>query len=205
VAIVCLDLEGVLIPEIWIGLADLTGIDSLRATTRDVPDYDQLMRQRLAILDDHGLGMDDIQRVIADMRPLDGAYEFLMDVRSRYQVIILSDTFYQFARPLMAQLDWPTLFCHELQVEADGRICDFHIRLPDHKRRAVAAFRSLNFDAVAAGESYNDTRMLAEADHGILFRPPPRVIDDFPQFPVARDYTQLNPAIDVALAEAVAG
>lgn len=201
-AIVCLDLEGVLIPEIWIGLADLTGIDGLRATTRDVPDYDQLMRQRLSILDEHGLGMDHIQRVIADMRPLDGAYDFLMDIRSRHQVIILSDTFYQFARPLMAQLDWPTLFCHELQVEADGRISDFHIRLPDHKRRAVAAFGDLNFMTVAAGDSYNDTTMLAEADHGVLFRPPQRVIDDFPNFPVARDYPELRQAIETALASA---
>lgn len=198
-AIVCLDLEGVLIPEIWIGLADLTGIDSLRATTRDVPDYNQLMRQRLAILDEHGLGMGDIQRVIADMRPLDGAHDFLLGIRRRYQVVILSDTFYQFARPLMAQLDWPTLFCHELEVEEDGRISDFRIRLDDHKRKAVAAFRGLHFSTVAAGDSYNDTTMLAEADHGVLFRPPQQVIDDFPQFPVARDYDSLRDAIDSAL------
>lgn len=203
-AIVCLDLEGVLIPEIWIGLADLTGIDSLRATTREVPDYDQLMRQRLAILDDHGLGMADIQRVIADMRPLPGAYEFLMSLRQAHQVVILSDTFYQFARPLMAQLDWPTLFCHELEVEADGRISDFHIRLDDHKRRAVVAFKALNFRTVAAGDSYNDTSMLGETDHGILFCPPQRVIDDFPHFPVARDYIQLRAAIDEALKAPVA-
>jgi len=200
VAIVCLDLEGVLIPEIWIGLAELTGIDSLRATTRDVPDYNELMRQRLAILDEHGLGMEDIQRVIADMRPMDGAYDFLMDIRSRHQVVILSDTFYQFAQPLMAQLDWPALFCHELRVEADGRISNFHIRLEDHKRRAVAAFRQLNFTTVAAGDSYNDTSMLSEADRGILFRPPQRVIDDFPHFPVANDYPALTDAVETAMA-----
>lgn len=204
-AIVCLDLEGVLIPEIWIGLADLTGIDSLRATTREVPDYNQLMRQRLAILDGHGLGMGDIQRVIADMGPLEGAYEFLMDIRRRHQVVILSDTFYQFARPLMAQLDWPTLFCHELEVEEEGRISDFHIRLDDHKRKAVAAFRDLNFSTVAAGDSYNDTTMLGEADHGVLFRPPQQVIDDFPHFPVARDYPSLSEAIETALETSVAG
>lgn len=204
-AIVCLDLEGVLIPEIWIGLAELTGIDSLRATTREVPDYNQLMRQRLAILDENGLGMGDIQRVIAEMRPLDGAHAFLMGLRRRHQVVILSDTFYQFARPLMAQLDWPTLFCHELEVEPDGRISDFRIRLGDHKRKAVAAFRALNFSTVAAGDSYNDTTMLAEADHGVLFRPPQNVIDDFPQFPVARDYDSLSEAIEGALEPSVAG
>ena len=203
-AIVCLDLEGVLIPEIWIGLADLTGIDSLRATTRDVPDYDQLMRQRLSILDEHGLGMNDIQRVIADMGPLAGAHEFLMDIRSRHQVVILSDTFYQFARPLMARLEWPTLFCHELEVASDGRIRDFRIRLADHKRKAVAAFRSLNFDTVAAGDSYNDTTMLAEADHGVLYQPPQQVIDDFPEFPVARDYAELREAVETALEGRVA-
>ena len=193
--IICLDLEGVLVPEIWISFAELTGIDALRATTRDVPDYDELMRRRLSLLDEHGLGMRDIQRVIARLRPLEGATAFLAALRSEYQVVILSDTFYEFAKPLMERLNWPTLFCHRLKVDHVGRIVDYRIRLPDHKRRAVAAFKALNFSTVAAGDSYNDTGMLGEADTGILFCPPRNVIDEFPQFPVTRNYQELHERI----------
>ncbi len=197
--IVCLDLEGVLIPEIWVNFAELTGIAALRATTRDVPDYDELMRFRLKILDEHGLGINDIQKVIAELRPLDGAYEFLARLREQYQVVILSDTFYEFARPLMAQLEWPTLFCHKLQLSGQGRIVDYHLRMADHKRKAVEAFQGLNFRTVAAGDSYNDTAMLGAADHGFLFCPPQNVIDEFPQFPVTRSYEELASAIAGAL------
>lgn len=197
--IVCLDLEGVLIPEIWVNFAELTGIAALRATTRDVPDYDELMRFRLRILDEHNLGINDIEKVIADLRPLDGAREFLADLREQYQVVILSDTFYEFAKPLMRQLDLPTLFCHRLEVNEQGRIVDYHLRLQDHKRKAVEAFRALNFRTVAAGDSYNDTSMLGAADRGILFCPPQNVIDEFPQFPVTRTYEELSTAIADAL------
>lgn len=200
VNIVCLDLEGVLVPEIWIGLAERTGIEALRATTRDVPDYDELMQQRLRILDQHGLGMDHIQAVIDEVRPFPGAREFLHWIRERYQLVILSDTFYEFAHPLMRQLDWPTLFCHRLEVDGERRIVDYHLRLADHKRAAVAAFQQLNFRVVAAGDSYNDTGMLAQAEQGILFAPPQNVIDDFPQFPVTREYDALKNAIEQAFA-----
>ncbi len=193
--IVCLDLEGVLVPEIWVDFAELTGIDALRATTRDVPDYDELMRFRLRILDEHNLGINDIQKVISDMRPLEGAREFLDELRARYQVVILSDTFYEFARPLMRQLGWPTLFCHRLEIDAAGRITNYRLRLADHKRKAVEAFRELNFHTVAAGDSYNDTNMLAAAHTGVLFCPPQNVIDEFPQFPVTRDYGALMATI----------
>ncbi|MCC5857404.1 MAG: bifunctional phosphoserine phosphatase/homoserine phosphotransferase ThrH [Ectothiorhodospiraceae bacterium] len=194
--IVCLDLEGVLIPEIWIKFAELTGIDALRATTRDIPDYDVLMRQRLRILDEHKLGIGDIQQVIARMGPLDGAADFVEWVRSRYQLVILSDTFYEFARPLMRQLGWPTLFCHQLDVTDTGRISNYRLRMRDHKRAAVEAFRGLNFHTVAAGDSYNDTSMLGAAHAGILYRPPQNVIDEFPQFPVTRSYAELQTAIE---------
>jgi phosphoserine/homoserine phosphotransferase len=194
VQIACLDLEGVLVPEIWIDVAERTGIDALRRTTRDEPDYDVLMRGRLRILAEHGLGLADIQQVIAGMRPLPGARDFLDWLRERFQVVILSDTFYEFADPLMAQLGRPTLLCHRLETDAAGRIVAYHIRLPDQKRRAVRAFRDLAFRVVAAGDSYNDTAMLAEADAGILFRPPRNVIDEFPQFPVATTYDELRAA-----------
>ncbi len=194
--IVCLDLEGVLIPEIWINFAELTGIEALRATTRDVPDYDELMQQRLRILDEHGLGINDIQQVISRMEPLEGAAAFVEWVRSRYQLVILSDTFYEFARPLMRQLGWPTLFCHQLEVTEAGRISNYRLRMADHKRAAVEAFRGLNFQTVAAGDSYNDTNMLAAAHSGILYCPPQNVIDEFPQFPVTRDYRELQAAIE---------
>lgn len=196
--IVCLDLEGVLIPEIWVDFAELTGIEALRATTRDVPDYDELMRYRLGILDEHKLGIRDIERVIDDMRPMEGARAFLDALRKRYQVVILSDTFYEFARPLMRQLGWPTLFCHRLEVAEDGRIADYRLRLADHKRKAVKAFHELNFRTLAAGDSYNDIGMLSTADTGVLFRPPQNVIDEFPQFPVTREYGELLDAITQA-------
>jgi phosphoserine/homoserine phosphotransferase len=188
----CLDLEGVLIPEIWINFAERTGIDALRMTTRDEPDYDVLMKMRLRVLAEHGLGMPDIQEVIGGLRPLDGAAEFVDWLRERFQVVILSDTFYQFAAPLMAQLGYPTLFCHDLAIEDDGRVSDYRIRMPDQKRAAVKAFHGLNFQVIAAGDSYNDTAMLGEADAGILFRPPDNVIAEFPQYPVATTYDALR-------------
>jgi len=194
VKIACLDLEGVLIPEIWINVAERTGIDALRRTTRDEPDYDRLMRGRLEILAEHGLGLPDIQRVIATMGPLEGAREFVDWLRERFQVLILSDTFYEFAAPLMVQLGRPTLFCHRLETDASGRVTGYRIRLPDQKRRTVRALHELAFEVVAAGDSYNDTAMLGEADVGILFRPPQNVIREFPQFPVTHTYEELRAA-----------
>ena len=196
--VACLDLEGVLVPEIWIGVAEKTGIAELRRTTRDEPDYDKLMRGRLAILDREGLGIADIQSVIGGMRPLDGAAAFLDWLRARAQVVILSDTFMEFAQPLMAQLGHPTLFCNSLVIDAAGRIRDYTLRIADGKRKAVMALKLLNFRVVAAGDSYNDTTMLDEADRGILFRPPDNVIRDFPQFPVTRTYDELRAAFDAA-------
>lgn len=189
--IVCLDLEGVLVPEIWINVAQRTGIDALLATTRDIPDYDQLMAQRLAILDQHGLGIDDIQDVIASMTPMDGALEFVEYLKAHYQLVILSDTFYEFAEPLMAQLNWPTLFCHRLQVE-NNRISGYTLRMADHKRAAVKAFKALNFRVFAAGDSYNDTAMLQEAELGVLFKAPKRVIEEFPHLGVCNSYQELT-------------
>jgi phosphoserine/homoserine phosphotransferase len=192
--IACLDLEGVLVPEIWINVAERTGIAALRRTTRDEPDYDKLMRGRIAILDEHKLGLPDIQAVIATMDPLDGALDFIEWLRSRTQVIILSDTFAEFAQPLMRKLGWPTLFCNSLEVEPSGRIAGYKLRIDDGKRRAVEALRSIAFRIVAAGDSYNDTTMLKTADAGILFRPPANVIADFPQFPVTTTYDELRAA-----------
>lgn len=180
--IVCLDLEGVLIPEVWINVAERTGIPELRRTTRDEPNYDVLMKQRLAILGQHGLGLAQIQQVIEGMDPLPGARAFLDALRERYQVVILSDTFYEFAQPFMRKLGWPTLFCHWLSVDAQGRIADYHLRQKDPKRHAVRALRDLNFHVVAAGDSYNDTSMLGEAHAGILFRAPENVVREFPAF-----------------------
>jgi len=194
VKIACLDLEGVLVPEIWINVAERTGIEALRRTTRNEPDYNRLMKGRLAILAENGLGIRDIQQVIAGMSPLDGASEFLDWLRERFQVVILSDTFYDFAAPLMAQLGYPTLFCHTLETDDAGRIVDYQIRLADHKRCAVQALHELNFHVIAAGDSYNDTAMLREAEAGILFRPPDNVIEEFPQFPVTRTYDELGAA-----------
>jgi phosphoserine / homoserine phosphotransferase len=192
--VACLDLEGVLVPEIWINVAERTGIAALRRTTRDEPDYDVLMRGRLAILDEHELGLPDIQNVIAGMAPLDGALPFLDWLRSRTQVVILSDTFAEFAKPLMQKLGWPTLFCHGLEVAPSGRITGYRLRIDDGKRKAVESLRALNFRTVAAGDSYNDTTMLKAAHAGILFRPPQNVIDDFPQFPVTNSYEELRAA-----------
>ena len=192
--IACLDLEGVLVPEIWIGVADKTGISELRATTRDISDYSELMRMRLDVCDRNGLTLKDINEVISNMSPLDGAEEFLHWLRENFQVVILSDTFYQFAFPLMQKLDFPALFCHNLEVDDSGRIIDFKLRMKDQKKHAVKAFHSLGFKVIAAGDSYNDTSMLSEADKGILFCPPQNVIDEFPQFQITKDYDELRAA-----------
>ncbi len=192
--VACLDLEGVLVPEVWINVAERTGIAELRRTTRDEPDYDKLMRGRLEILDSHGLGIREISEVIAGLEPLEGAREFLDWLRERYQLIVLSDTFYDFAKPLMQKLDFPTLFCHDLEIDADGRIRGYRLRMPDQKRESVRALRRINFRTIAAGDSYNDTSMLAEADVGILFRPPQNVVHEFPQFLVTHSYEELREA-----------
>lgn len=188
----CLDLEGVLVPEIWISFAEKTGIKELRLTTRDVPDYDVLMKGRLKILAEHKFKLKDIQDVIGTLRPLDGAREFLDWLRTEFQVVILSDTFYEFAMPLMKQLGYPTLFCNFLEVKGDGSIAGYRLRIPDQKRVSVEAFRGLNFKVIAAGDSYNDTSMLAAAHHGILFCPPDNVKKEFPQFPVAENHKELR-------------
>lgn len=193
--IVCLDLEGVLVPEVWIAFAEKTGIPELRRTTRDEPNYDKLMRGRLEILDRHDLRLPDIQEVIATLTPMDGAVEFLEELRSQTQVIILSDTFYQFAEPLMRQLGWPTLFCHELITDNAGRVTDYRLRLPDGKRKAVKALQDLAFTVHAAGDSYNDTAMLGAADRGILFSCPDVVAKEFPQFRRTSDYADLLDAL----------
>lgn len=198
--VVCLDLEGVLIPEVWINVAERTGIEGLRLTTRDIPDYDVLMRKRLAILDEHKLGIAQIQDVIGGMEPLPGAKAFLDALRDRYQLIILSDTFYEFGLPFMRKLDLPTLFCHSLEVDDSGRITSYRLRQKDQKRHAVAALKSLNFKVVAAGDSYNDTSMLAEAHAGILFSAPENVIREFPQYPHVDTYDELRGLIDAAFA-----
>jgi len=197
--IACLDLEGVLVPEIWINVAKATGIEALRRTTREEPDYDKLMRFRLDILEERGIKLQDIQAVIERMGPLEGAREFLVWLRSHHQVVILSDTFYEFAAPLMAQLDHPCLFCNSLIVDSNGSIRGYRLRLRDGKRKAVMALKLLNFDVMAAGDSYNDTTMLAEADAGILFRPPESVMRDFPQFAVTQTYDELRAAFERAV------
>ena len=197
----CLDLEGVLVPEIWIAFAEQTGIEKLRLTTRDIPDYDELMRGRLKILDENNLKLADIQKVIKKIKPLDGAYDFLGWLKSEFQVIILSDTFYQFAGPLMAQLDYPALFCNELVVDGKGCIADYRLRQADGKTKAVAALKSLNFQVVVAGDSYNDTGMLQEADAGIFFRPPESITREFPQFPVTHQYDEMKKAFLQAKAD----
>ncbi|MGB5812410.1 MAG: bifunctional phosphoserine phosphatase/homoserine phosphotransferase ThrH [Polyangiales bacterium] len=189
--IVCLDLEGVLIPEVWIAFAEKTGIEELKRTTRDEPDYDKLMQGRLEILDAQGFKLSDIQDVIGTMEPLPGAKAFLDELRKRTQLIILSDTFYQFATPFMAQLGQPTLFCHQLHVDDEDRVTGYELRLPDGKRKAVAALKNVGFRVHAAGDSYNDTTMLREADKGILFRCPDNVAAEFPQFSRTEDYDEL--------------
>ena len=186
--IACLDLEGVLLPEIWIKFAEKSGIDELKITTRDIPDYSKLMRARLQILQTHNLKINDIQDVINTLEPLEGAKEFLSWLKSEFQVIILSDTFYEFSGPLMKQLDYPTLFCHQLVIDDKGSIVDFHLRQKDQKTKAVKALQGLNFKVISAGDSYNDTGMLQQADSGILFCPPESVIKEFPQFPIANNY-----------------
>jgi len=196
--IACLDLEGVLVPEIWINVAERTGIDALRATTRDIPIYSDLMQQRLRICDENNLRIADIQAVINDMGPMEGANDFLDWLKESFQVVILSDTFYDFAEPLMRQLGFPTLFCHKLEISQQGQITDFKLRMPDQKRAAVEAFQSLNFKVAAAGDSYNDTTMLGQAEAGILFCPPDKVIEEFPQFPVTRNYEEMKSAFESA-------
>ena len=184
----CLDLEGVLLPEIWIEFAKKTGIDELKKTTRDIPDYKKLMQMRLQILKKNNLKIHDIQDVIKTLKPLSGAKEFLAWLKSEFQVIILSDTFYEFSGPLMKQLDFPTLFCHQLVIDEKGTVINFLLRQDDQKTKAVKALQGLNFKVIAAGDSYNDTGMLHQADSGILFCPPINVIKEFPQFPVAKNY-----------------
>mgnify|MGYP000329475137 FL=1 len=190
--LICLDLEGVLIPEIWIAFAEKTGIESLKATTRDIPDYDVLMQQRLRILEENGYGLNEIQEVISTLEPLPGAKEFVEWLNTRFQVIILSDTFYEFGMPFMAKLGFPTLFCHKLEVEDDGKISNYLLRQKDPKRQSVRAFQLLNYRVIAAGDSYNDTTMLKQAEAGILFKSPQNVIDEFPQFPAVHTYEDLK-------------
>jgi len=200
VKIVCLDLEGVLVPEIWIAFAERTGIPELSRTTRDEPNYDNLMKYRLKLLAEHKLGLPDIQKVISEMGPMPGARAFLDQLREDYQVVILSDTFYEFAHPLMRQLAWPTLFCHSLEADTNGVVVNYHLRMPDQKREAVKRFKELNFTVVAAGDSYNDTAMLGEAHAGILYHPPENVIREFPQYPVTLNYDDFRKEIDKAFA-----
>ena len=195
---VCLDLEGVLIPEIWINVAERTGIEALRRTTRDEPDYDLLMSYRIGILDQHDIKIEDITSTIESMEPMEGALEFLQSLESRWPTLILSDTFSQFAKPMMAKLGNPTLLCHTLVIDDSGRIGDWEIRYEDHKRKTVESLIEMNYHVIAAGDSYNDTTMLSTASAGILFRPPDNVVDEFPQFPVARNYAELAEAIESA-------
>ncbi len=198
--VVCLDLEGVLVPEIWIEFSKRTGITELARTTRDEPDYNKLMRFRIDLLVRHGLKLADIQRVIEDMGPMEGARDFLDELRSRFQVLILSDTFYEFADPLMRQLGRPTLLCHRLETDAQGFVTRHVLRMPDPKRAAVEALHGLNFKVIAAGDSYNDTAMLGAADAGFFIHPPESIAAQFPQFPVTRSYAELKACIDEASA-----
>ncbi len=190
--IICSDLEGVFTPEIWINVAEKTGIEELRLTTRDISDYDVLMRRRLAILDEHNLKLKDIQDVIATMEPLEGALDFINWIRSLTQIIVVSDTFVQFASPLMRKLGWPTLFCHSLSLNGDGAIKSYNLRQPDGKRQTALALKNLHYQIIGIGDSYNDISMLKAADKGILFRPPQNVIDEYPDFPVKHDYEGLK-------------
>jgi len=196
--VLCLDLEGVLVPEIWIAFAERTGIAEFRRTTRDEPDYDKLMRWRIALLNEQGLKLADIQQVIAGLSPLPGAREFLDKMRERFQVVILSDTFYEFADPLMRQLGRPTLFCHRLLIDDEGCVRDYRLRQPDQKRAAVMALKGLNFRVVAAGDSYNDTAMLAAADTGLLIHAPAAIEAQFPQFKATHSYEELREAVEAA-------
>ncbi len=189
--VACLDLEGVLIPEIWQAVAANTGITELNLTTRDIPDYHELMRRRLQILDSHGVTIDQIKAVIGTLTPLAGAGDFLQKLRSRTQVVILSDTYEEFAAPLMAQLEWPTLFCNSLSINGEGQIVDYHLRQEQGKLHAVRAFQSMNLTVFAAGDSYNDLAMILEADAGAFFRPPDTITHENPQVPVVNDYEGL--------------
>ncbi|MGD8243020.1 MAG: bifunctional phosphoserine phosphatase/homoserine phosphotransferase ThrH [Desulfobacterales bacterium] len=199
--VLCCDLEGVFVPEIWINVAEKTGIEELRLTTRDISDYNVLMRKRLGILEAEGLKLQDIQAVIATMEPLPGALEFLDWMRAASQVIVVSDTFVQFADPLMQKLKRPTLFCNTLKVAPDGRVVDYRLRQPDGKRKVVEGLQRMNFKVVAMGDSYNDITMLKTAERGFLFCPPANVIDEFPEFPVTTTYDELKPLVANALAE----
>jgi phosphoserine/homoserine phosphotransferase len=192
VEIACLDLEGVLIPEIWIAFAEKTGIEELKRTTRDEPNYDILMNYRLDLLRQHGLGLNEIQEVIATLKPLDGALDFVNWLRERFQVVILSDTFYDFASPFMKQLGYPTLLCHKLEADENGTLVNYHLRQANPKRQAIVGFKSMYYRTIAAGDSYNDTTMLAEADAGILFHAPDNVIAEFPQFPAVHTFEDLK-------------
>lgn len=203
--VICLDLEGVLVPEIWIEFSRRTGIAELSRTTRDEPDYDKLMRYRIELLDRHGLRLADIQQVIEGMGPMAGAREFLDGLRERYQVFILSDTFYEFASPLMRQLGWPSLLCHRLEVDQEGVVRGWRLRMPDQKRAAVNALKALNYQVMAAGDSYNDTAMLGAADAGFFYHPPEAIAKQFPQFPVTLNYGELRAAFDGAGAALAAG
>ena len=195
----CADLEGVFIPEIWIAVARKTGIEELKLTTRDISDYDELMTKRLSLMAEHGLTIHDIQSVIAGMDPLEEALETLRWIRERAQIIILSDTFEEFARPMMKKLEYPTLLCHNLTIDEAGRITGYNIRQHEQKKHAVRAFQSLNYEVTAFGDSYNDTGMLLQADKGFLFSPPDNVAADFPQLPVAKDYNDVKQMIDTCL------
>ena len=190
--IACLDLEGVLVPEIWIAFAEKTGIEELKKTTRDEPDYDVLMQYRLDLLRQHKLGLNEIQEVIATLSPLEGAADFVDWLRERFQVVILSDTFYEFASPLMKQLGYPTLLCHKLETDNSGNVVDYRLRQANPKRQAIVGFKSMYYRTIAAGDSYNDTTMLAEADAGILFHAPDNVINEFPQFPAVQTFADLK-------------
>lgn len=192
---VCLDLEGVLVPEIWIGVAQRTGIDELRLTTRDISDYDVLMKRRIEILHERDLRLGDIHEVIGSLNPLPGARQFLDELRASVQVAILSDTFYQFAEPLMRQLNWPSLYCNDLEIDGDGRVTGYRLRQPEQKRAAVRAFQALKFQVVAAGDSYNDLSMLSEAEAGVLFRPPGKLVREYPHFPVTHTHEELRDAL----------
>lgn len=199
--IVCSDLEGVFVPEIWINVAEKTGIKELRLTTRDISDYNVLMKKRLSILKENNLKIKDITDVIATMTPLEGALEFIDWVRSQVPLIVVSDTFVQFAGPLMKQLGWPVLFCNELVIEKDGTVSDYRLRQQDGKKKAAQALKTMNYKIIAMGDSYNDITMLKEADHGILFRPPENVIAEFPEFPVVNKYDELKPVLEKILAQ----
>lgn len=193
--IVCLDLEGVLVPEIWIGVAERTGIEELRLTTRDISDYDVLMKRRIEILHEQELRIGDIHDVIDSLNPLPGARSFLDRLRASVQVAILSDTFYQFAKPLMRMLNWPSLYCNDLEIDREGRVTGYRLRQPDQKRQAVRAFKDLNFQVMAAGDSYNDISMLTEAHAGVLFRPPEQLVGEYPHFPVTHSHEELHDAL----------